>query len=606
MMNAVPPSTSSLSSRNPDGQTDCANQSDCVSPQCATPEQLDEAQQSSATERSGNPALPSWSRGKRLTVSLLIFIMLLGALIFVSRATTVPWRNEPTGQTMATLAADTSVTFDDPEHVMTDVGAYDVTSRYITIKAVRPSTGEVQRIRVLIREPVNPVGKVPGVVFMHGAGYGTCDNSFGDVAESMASAGMVTAVLDKPVWSTNDLTRDYPGSAVIYDQVVRYVRGLDMVDATKVGIYATSESTWISAYLLRDDPDIAFQVLLSPMVYSPRHALGFLAAQDFALVGANEGYQSIVRRVFHVDSDMLGLHNFDIDTLWPQAYAVPTLVAYGSKDVMTAQVQGAQRILALARQAGNTDVTIRSYAVANHVLRLGDESQSGTPFADAYIHDTVDWVVGTTHGLQQTSERVAGSAIYQSIAVPMDLRPSRSLTVYGLCLHISTAVLTVLTIVVALVALGRKIRRAATRRGAALGFTHGFGNALATLTIVTVATLALFAAGLGQVIMGVVNLSWGGAPTDDPGMMYWSWPVIQVVCTLVVWAWSRVLARLLEVACRRGIIQWPPRKGAIREVVSGEQPVLASTRLGRVLFWMTAITMLHVLLVFAFWGMFVY
>ena len=63
---------------------------------------------------------------------------------------------------------------------------------------------------------------------------------------------------------------------------------MDTVDASKVGIYATSESTWISSYLLQRDPDVAFQVLLSPMVYEPRYSLGFLAAQDFALVGAHD------------------------------------------------------------------------------------------------------------------------------------------------------------------------------------------------------------------------------------------------------------------------------------------------------------------------------
>ncbi|MFT8650035.1 MAG: alpha/beta hydrolase, partial [Bifidobacterium psychraerophilum] len=36
------------------------------------------------------------------------------------------------------------------------------------------------------------------------------------------------------------------------------------------------------------------------------------------------------------------------------------------------------------------------------------------------------------------------------------------------------------------------------------------------------------------------------------------------------------------------------------------KPVLASTRLGRALFVVTAIAMFCILLVFAFWGMFVY
>ena len=166
------------------------------------------------------------------------------------------------------------------------------------------------------------------------------------------------------------------------------------------------------------------------MVYEPRYSLGFLAAQDFALVGAHDGYQSIVRRVFNIDASLFGLTNLDIDTLTPKAYAIPTLVAYGTKDVMTAQVEGTEKIVDLAHQAGNWDVTIRTYPIANHVLRLGDEANSGTPFADAYVDDVVDWAVGTTHGLKQTSERVAGTRMYQSIAVPLDLKANRGLTIY--------------------------------------------------------------------------------------------------------------------------------------------------------------------------------
>ena len=66
-----------------------------------------------------------------------------------------------------------------------------------------------------------PAGKRPGVVFMHGAGYGTCDNSFGDMASDLSSAGFVTAVLDKPVWSTNDVNSRLSGlGQAIYDQVI--------------------------------------------------------------------------------------------------------------------------------------------------------------------------------------------------------------------------------------------------------------------------------------------------------------------------------------------------------------------------------------------------
>lgn len=569
-------------------------------------------------------------------VSLPIFIILIGVLVSISNLTTVPWNIEPTGQSMATLTDDTEVTFDNPSgETLPAKGTYEVTERYITLNMTgdgnltkesgargKANADGVQAIKVLIREPQNASGKRPGVVFMHGAGYGTCDNSFGDVASGMASAGFVTAVLDKPVWNTTDINRDYPASAKAYDQVIEYLRDQSDVDEAKVGIYATSESTWISSYLLEDDPDIAFQILLSPMVFSPRQSLGFFVTQDFTLVGANEGYQSIVQRVFSADTGLFGLNNFDLATLKPAAYAVPTYVAYGSKDVMTAQVDGVRAILYNAHKADNWNVTVRSYPVANHVLRLGDESEAGTPFADAYVDDLIDWAVGTSAGLTQTSEKVAGTNLYQSIGLPGALKARRVGTIYGVILHVTVVLLLLASIVLVLVALGRKIaadarwrreKREAKHAGmlipgrpVVLGFAHGFGNALLTLTLTTLATLLIFFAGLGQVIMGVVKLAWGSAPTETPGVMYWSWPVIQVVSVLVLWAWSRVFMHLIEVASVRGLIQIPPRRESVRDIVTGADPVLASTRLGRILFWLVAFTMLYILLVFAFWGLFIY
>lgn len=556
---------------------------------------------------SGEIQSSQWARSKRLMVSLPIFIILLGILVSVSNLTASSWNYEPTGQTIETLASDTSVTFDNPSgKTLAEQGDYEVTQRYVTIDAKQPSTGEIQHIKVLIREPKGAGNSRPGVVFMHGAGYGTCDNSFGDMALALSSAGFVTAVPDKPVWSTNDATRDYPGSAAIYDQVINMLRDFDNVDASNVGIYATSESTWISSYLLGRDPDVAFQVLLSPMVYSPRYSLGFLAAQDFALVGAHDGYQSIVRRAFNIDAELFGLTNLDLDTLNPQAYSIPTLVAYGTKDVMTAQVEGTEKIIDMAHKAGNWDVTVRTYPIANHVLRLGDESNNGTPFADAYVDDVISWAVGTTQGLEQTSERVAGTNLYQSIAVPSELRANSGLTIYLVVLHASMVLLLLVIGVLWLIVFVRKIWARAHRRRYVLGLRPVFKNALITLAVATMATFVLFGAGLGEVVMGVVKLAWGGAPAANPGMMYWSWPVIQMVCVVVVWAWSRVFMRLIEEATNRGLAQWPPRKGVIVAIVSGRQPVLASTRFGRVMFWITAVTMLYVLLVFAFWGLFIY
>ncbi|WP_420837388.1 alpha/beta hydrolase family protein [Bifidobacterium avesanii] len=565
------------------------------------------AKQASTSRRGDAPQEP-WTPRRRVLTSLPIFIMLLGLLVTVSNLSNIPWDNEPTGQTLESLSADTSVTFENPTgEPLPKRGDYEVEVREDDMTVTRASTGETESLHVVVRMPKGAEGtggKIPGVVFMHGAGYGLAKDWFVDVGDDLASAGFATIAIDKPVWSTNDVTRDYPASADAYEQAAEYLRALPNVDGDRIGIYATSESTWISAFLLEKDPRIAFQILVSPMVHTPRHSLGFLAAQDFALVGANPGYQSIVRRVFSADLGAFGLTNFDIDTDLPRAYAIPTFVAYGSKDVMTAQVEGAERIFDRAHAAGNWDVTVRDYPVGNHVLRIGDEEDGDTKLADHFEDDMVDWAVGKTRGLTQTDVRVAGADIYQSIAVPQDLYGHRTLTFYMVILHVAAVTLLLAAGLLWLAALVRRLvylRRHRRWRGSALGFLHGFGNVLAVLFLTTLAVLYLFGSGLAQVVMEIVSLVWGAAPAS-PDIVYWSWPVIQFVCTAVVWAWARVFARLIEVAQVRGYTRMKGRE-LMRHV---REPIIATTRFARVLFWVTAAAMLCVLLVFAFWGMFIY
>ncbi|OZG48700.1 esterase [Bombiscardovia coagulans] len=557
-----------------------------------------------------------WTWARRMMASVPVFVVLMGILVSISHLTAVPWKYDPVDQNFPTLSPDTAVTYENPNNVpLEKVGTYKVAKRYMWIKAVRPSTGEVQNIHALIREPIGAAGRRAAVMFMHGAGYGTCDNSFGDVATTMASVGFVTAVIDKPVWSTSDIDRDYPASAKVYDQVINYLRSLPNVNPDSVGLYATSESTWISAYLLRDDPKVAFQILLSPMVYSPRHAMGFFVAQDFAIAGANQGYQSVVRRLFSTDTALFGLDNPDIKTQIKPAFAVPTFVAYGTKDVMTAQVEGVQKILALAHSAGNWNVTVRSYAISNHVLRLGDEALTGTPLADHYQEDVADWAQGQIHGLKQTSQPVAGSTIHQSIAVPVDLQGRRKLTLYMLVVHASAVIFLIVAVMLALVACAMKLIRLVRRnRKPVFGFAHGFGGTLVAIAGSTIAALLLFAAGLGQVIIALVKLGWGGVP-DPAGVSDWSWPVIQLVTAVVVWAWSRVLVRMYEVGRMKGVYEIPAQiKGQgfsgtaiVRQLKTNDpNPVLASTKFGIVFFWIAAIAMFCLLLVFAFWGLFIY
>lgn len=581
-----------------------------------------------------------WSFRQRILATLPIFLILMGLLTSVSHATSLEWNNEPTDQSLASETGDTEVTMKetaDSVHcsgasavpsasstsntsnapatssttasglcgVSSTVEKYEVEKKVVSLEVERPSTGEKQKINVLIRSPKGFEGKAPGIVFMHGAGYGTAMDAFKDVATEMATAGFVTATLDKPVWSTSNLTRDFPGSAHAYDQVVNYLRGLGTVNAEEVGIYATSESAWIAPYLINEDKEIAFQILLSPMLYSPRMTLGFFVAQDFSIVGAHPGYQGIVRRIFSADLDSFGLHNIDVDPLTRQSLSIPTFMAYGGKDVMTSQVSGANRVMDLAYKAGNKNFVIRSYPLANHVLNIGDDHEGS--LADHYLDDIVNWSSGIVKGYEQTAPRVGGSDIYQSIGLPYDIHASKSLTFYGVILHVLMLLSLLVVIVFSLTALVMKLVARLRRRPSSFGMVKGFRRALLTISLTTVASLLLFGAGIGQIVARVITLVWGSAP-EPAGMIYWSWYVVQISCVFVVWAWSRIFAVLVEEGMARGWFRWLRRIAKEPPVSDAEShgPVIASTRRGLAYFLCLAVAMLLILLVFAFWGLFLY
>jgi hypothetical protein len=544
----------------------------------------------------------------------------MGLLTSVSHITSLNWNNEPTDQTLATTTGDTAVKMEPTKGssqcasassasglcaVSSSANKYKVVKKSIKLTVTRPSTGEKQVINVLLRMPEGFKGKSPGVVFMHGAGYGTAFDAFTDVTEQMASAGFVLATLDKPVWSTSNLTRDYPASAHAYDQVVKYLRNMPNVDAGKVGIYATSESTWISPYLLKEDDKIAFQIMLSPMLFSPRMTLGFFVAQDFSIVGANPGYQGIVRRIFSADMASFGLNNVDIDPISKQTLSIPTFMAYGSKDVMTSQVDGANKFMDLAHKAGNKEFVIRSYPLANHVLNIGDEHQGA--LADHYLEDIVNWSSGIVKGYTQTTPKVGGGDIYQSIGLPYDIQASKSLTFYGGILHVLMLVALLVVTLFSLVVLLLKIAARISHKPSPLGIKKRLSRAVGFISGTTIASLLLFVAGIGQIVMRVVNLVWGAAP-EDAGMIYWSWYVVQFSTVFVVWAWSQIFAALIEEGIHRGWFRWLRRIAREPEVQKAVEhgPIVASSRLGVAYFVCVTVAMLLLLLVFAFWGLFLY
>ncbi|WP_156812201.1 alpha/beta hydrolase family protein [Alloscardovia criceti] len=548
----------------------------------------------------------SWKTLKRVLVACVVGAILLGTFIGVSHLTSGSWDYEPTNQTVSSTTSDTSIVFNNTTgEDLPRRGTYAVKEIHQVIDIEQMGTGEIQHDNVILRIPVDADGEVirtvagmengiPAAVFVHGAGTGNASDSFNDVGTDLASAGFATLVMDKPRWSTWDATRDYPSSAKAYAKGIEFLRSLDYVNDDKVGVFTTSEGTWISPYMIRDDQKIAFEIMMSPMVFSPRHSLGFSVAQIFAIVGANQGYQGLVQRIFSMDTAMFGITNIDYDSQVPEGYDVPILVAYGAKDVLTAQVSGVQRILEMAHSQGNQDVTIRTYPIGNHVLRLGDQTQAKTLYVDHYEYDFVDWAVGVTRGLDQTSSKISGSDIFQSIAVPENLTAHRPLTVYFVLIHGIMIILLLLSLLIGMYGAAKKMYYLITRKQKhVFGFQGRYQATLVRTTVVTLAALVIFLIGISQLIWRVVNLIWGAAP-PRPGMTYWSWYVIQAVCILVIITWAFLATTLLESLSVR--LQQDKKN----------VPILASEKLGIWYFNITTIALFFVLLVFAYWGLFIY
>ena len=125
----------------------------------------------------------------------------------------------------------------------------------------------------ILREPIDAPGSRPACLFIHGSGTSGAED-FGDIANAMASAGIVTLVPAKRNDNYTVLHRDYQRFAREYSSSLDVLRSTAGVDPAKTGIYAESEGTWISTILASKRQDIAFAVLTSAPVFKGARANG--------------------------------------------------------------------------------------------------------------------------------------------------------------------------------------------------------------------------------------------------------------------------------------------------------------------------------------------
>lgn len=485
-------------------------------------------------------------------------------------------------------------------------GKYKVGLKLEQFTGVQEGTGYKQKVRMLLHYPIGDKGEMPGIIFLSGAGTGSATKAFQDQAYYFASAGFVAATIDKPVWHTTPITRDYPSMARVYDEAINMMRKFPGVDPNAIGVHCDSESGWIEPYILDMDHKIAFQILASPMLFEPRRAMAFVGAQDFSIIGANPGYQSMVRKVFSIDFPGLGLKDGNCNPFNSRSFAIPTFLAYGAKDVMTSQVDGMAKIMQMAQEAGNENFVLRDYPFADHILRIGNGAAGDTTLADHYLQETLAWSAGIVLGYKQVAPKVAGHEIYQSIGLPVVHSDPVGMW-YAIVLHILLILFIIITAIYSLVVLGYKIAALCKHDKRPVAFAENFAKDIFFSAMASFIALWLFIAAVTQIVVRVVFLAWGAAPKIG-GMVYWSWYVIQAACVVVVWTWSMVITSLFEAMSLKGWFRGKNKPKTQRQIefLESRSHFIASSKMGMGYIIILAITMLLVLLVLAFWGLFLY
>ncbi len=109
--------------------------------------------------------------------------------------------------------------------------------------------------------PSGAVGRLPGVVLVHGAGKGP-RAQYVPEAETFARAGIVTLAFDKRTDGYSVTHRDYAQLADDALAGVELLRTRPDVDASKVGLWGLSEGAWVSPIAAAKSPDVAFVVTI--------------------------------------------------------------------------------------------------------------------------------------------------------------------------------------------------------------------------------------------------------------------------------------------------------------------------------------------------------
>ncbi|MEE6272547.1 alpha/beta hydrolase family protein [Georgenia wangjunii] len=327
----------------------------------------------------------SWKAA--LTIALVLLFGFVGSIAGPG------WNPEPLAHTIVPETRDVRIGGDVP----TDPpGTYEVTSEVVTVDL------DGATVAATVYGPDGAPGQRPGIVFMHGAGTGSHRN-FYDLSTALASAGVFTIVPEKRMDTYTTRERDYRGMAEDYLRSFEVLAGWPGVDRARVGVYGESEGAFVAPVSAVLDDDVAFVILVSAPVVTPREQAAFAADSYLRNLGAPEQLLRAVPRLVGSEIPGGGFAYADFDPgPYQQLMTQPVLMVYGTEDASMPTVQGPEEVISDIAEAGNTGYTVRYFADANHGIRIGGE------LAPGFAEDVARWV----QGLPETADappRIAGA-----------------------------------------------------------------------------------------------------------------------------------------------------------------------------------------------------
>lgn len=530
---------------------------------------------------------PAWVR---VAVATVVAVLLFAVVGFAAGP-----RWDPELVTTSVVPETASVAVDGSSAEAT-LGRYDTTSKLVDVELDGATT------QVLVVEPVGLTEPAPAVVFLHGAGTGLAE-SFSAHAQALASAGVVAVSPSKRLDTYSTAQRDYVAMAADYERSVAYARTLPSVDPDRVGLYAESEGTWIAPVLADEDPDVAFVMLVSAPVVTPREQAAFAVDAYLRNVGVPAPLLRAIPRATgaHLPGGILAYADFDV-LPYLTTMTQPTFMAYGTQDASMPTVQGPQ-IVAGALPEGADQLLVRYYAGANHGIRVGSST-------DAVVPDFLAGVAAFAldpAGALAAGPTVAGATpvqVHLANAVPqprwfadgeMLLRvPAISMTVLvgGYLLLLGAALVRTVARRRARASASTGAPRPPVRIPATLG-RRAVGYSLAGLFVVVLLIAYV-------VVVAQLALNY----RTNAAMVWGGWVVLQL---------SAVGAALLGVLAVRDLLRarraWRAHRSAVR--LAGERPPLvargargAVALLGVVGAWAVALGTTGLLVVAAYWGAF--